>query len=363
MRGHQSGHDPGGGEHHRGHREEGEPRQQWAVAHDPLEELGHEEEHGEHAADHQHAGDVGTCPLAVGEEVERCDRLLGPQFGGHEGGEQCRAGHERGDGDRIAPSGGGRPHEPVDQGGHPEGRGDRPGEIEPTGSTFGLGQVARGQTDQDDADGHVDEQSPPPRDPGGQHAAQHQADAASAAGHRAVGTDGPGPIRSLAEADLEEGEGGRRGDGRADPLYGPGGQQPGGGLGQASHQRGEGEQGDAGHEDLAPAEDVAGPGAEQEQSAEGQGVGVLYPGEAGGGEVQRPVDVGQGGDDDGGVEDDHQVGGQDDAEDHRRIAGRAGLGGRRRGALGQGGGHQLELPFGEVELVIKWRRPPQVSGG
>ena len=73
----------------------------------------------------------------------------------------------------------------------------------------------------------------------GEHAAEDEADAAPAAGHRAVGADGPGPLGALAEADLEEGEGGRCGDGGADALHGPGGQQPGGRLGQAAHEGGQ----------------------------------------------------------------------------------------------------------------------------
>ena len=97
------------------------------------------------------------------------------------------------------------------------------------------------------------------------------------------------------------------------------------------------EQGDAGHEDLAPAEDVAGPGTEQEQAAEGQGVGVLDPGQSGGGEVEGPVDVGQGGDDDGGVEDDHQVGGEDDASTTVGLRVGPGSEGGCRGRVGQGG--------------------------
>ena len=195
------------------------------------------------------------------------------------------------------------------------------------------------QGDQDDADRHVDEEAPPPGDPGGQHSPHHQSDAAPAPGHRAVGPDRPSPLRSLGEAHLEEGEGGRCGDGRPDALDGPGGQQPGGRLGQSAEEGRQGEQRDPGHEDPASSEDVAGAGSEQEQSAEGQGVGVLDPRQAGGREVQGAVDVRQGGDHDGGIQDDHQVGGQDDAQDDRGSAGSAGRGGGFGDAWGQGGGH------------------------
>ena len=52
-----------------------------------------------------------------------------------------------------------------------------------------------------------------------------------------------------------------------------------------------GEEPEAGDEDAAAAEQVAGAGAEQEQPAEGQRVGVLDPGEAGGGEAEVGVDA------------------------------------------------------------------------
>jgi hypothetical protein len=69
----------------------------------------------------------------------------------------------------------------------------------------------------------------------------------------------------------------------------------------------------------AAAEDIAGSRAEQQQAPEGQGVGVLNPGERCGGEVKRPVDVGKCRDDHRDVDDDHQVTGEDDPKDHGSV--------------------------------------------
>ncbi len=79
---------------------------------------------------------------------------------------------------------------------------------------------------------------------------------------------------------------------------------------------------DAEHEHPPPAEDVARTCAEQQEPAEGERVRVLHPREAGGGEAERVVDPGQRRDHDRGVEDDHQVAGDDHGED-RGGAGRA----------------------------------------
>ena len=159
-----------------------------------------------------------------------------------------------------------------------------------------------------------------PGDPGGEGAAEQQADAAAGTGDGAVPGDRAGAGGALGEADGEQGEGRRGGDRGADPLQGAGAEQPGRRLGDAAEHRGEGEEGDAGDEDLAAAEDVAGPGAEQEQTAEGQRVGVLHPGEAGGGEAEVLVDARQRRDHHRDVEDDHQVAAEDDREDEGGVA-------------------------------------------
>ena len=64
----------------------------------------------------------------------------------------------------------------------------------------------------------------------------------------------------------------------------------------------------------APAEDVTGAAAEQQQAAERQRVGVQHPGQAGRGEVQAVGDARQGDVHHGHVENDHQLGAQDDRQ-------------------------------------------------
>ncbi len=84
---------------------------------------------------------------------------------------------------------------------------------------------------------------------------------------------------ALGEERREQGQRRRRGEGGADALEGPGGQQHPAGGGQAADQGADREQGDADEEDAAPAEEVTGPGPEEEQAAEGEDVGVEHPGQ------------------------------------------------------------------------------------
>jgi hypothetical protein len=113
---------------------------------------------------------------------------------------------------------------------------------------------------------------------------------------------------------------------------------------QAAEQRRQREHQDPGDEHAAPAEDVAGAAAEQQQAAEGQGVGVEHPRQAGGGEAQRLLDLRQGDVDDGGVQHDHQLRRRDDGERQRGV-----LAAARRpwvlGALDVGDRHRLLPPL------------------
>ena len=72
-------------------------------------------------------------------------------------------------------------------------------------------------------------------------------------------------------------------------------------------------------------------------AAEGEQVGVEHPGELAPGEAEALLDVGQGDVDDGGVEDDHELGREDDEQEHRR-AGEQGLetSGRPEGGTADG---------------------------
>ena len=72
-------------------------------------------------------------------------------------------------------------------------------------------------------------------------------------------------------------------------------------------------------EDATAAEQVARSGSEQEEASEGEDVGVQDPREGARREAQALLDVRQGNVDDGGVEYDHQLGGQDHEQEYRRV--------------------------------------------
>ena len=100
-------------------------------------------------------------------------------------------------------------HEAVDQRGHPRGRGDRSREVEAPRAALGLGQEAGRERHHDEADGHVDEEPPAPRQPVGERAAEHEADAAAAARDGAVIGDRARALGAFAERRRQQRE--RRG--------------------------------------------------------------------------------------------------------------------------------------------------------
>jgi hypothetical protein len=109
----------------------------------------------------------------------------------------------------------------------------------------------------------------------------------------------------------------------ADALERAGGQQPRAVGGESAEQGGAGEEQDAGQERTAAAGDVSDAPAEQQQSTEGEGVGVQDPGQSRRAEAEVLLDVGERYVDDGGVDADHQVGGDDDEEDRAEVGGAA----------------------------------------
>ena len=173
-------------------------------------------------------------------------------------------------------------------------------------------------TSQDgEPDRHVDEHHPAPRHQLGQRAARHEADGSPGGRHGGEEADGPDPLGPFGEDGGQEGQRGGRGQRGADPLEGAGGQEHPAGDGQPAEERAHGEDGDAGQEGAAPAEEVAGPGPQEEQAAEGEQVGVEHPGELAPGEAEPLLDVREGDVDDRRVQDHHELGGQDDEQEHR----------------------------------------------
>lgn len=308
----------------KGRGEEGDAVLERGVAGDALEVLAEEEPEADHRGEDEDACRVGAAPLPVGEEAEREDRLHGATLPEDEGGEQEDAGGERRQRDRVGPAGGAGALDAVDERAHAQGRAHGPGDVELSRPPLRLGEMARSRHHQDDPDRQVEEEADAPAEQLGEHAADDEPEARGDAGDGAVGGDGAGALAALGEARREQGEG-RGGEERgAGALDGAAAEEHGGGLGEADGERAEGEDREPGDEHAPAAEDVADPGAEEEESAEGEGVGALHPGETGGRHVEAIPDRRQRGDDDRDVEDDHQVAGQDDREDGRAAKGHAG---------------------------------------
>src|SRR6185312_11597459 len=104
------------------------------------------------------------------------------------------------------------------------------------------------------------------------------------------------------------------------PLEGTGGQEQGAARGESSGQGAQREQRDPGQEGATPAEQVTRAGPQQEEAAEGEDVRIEHPRQRRVREVQAALDVGERDIDDGGVEDDHQLGGQNDGQYNRRMS-------------------------------------------
>ena len=234
-------------------------------------------------------------------------------------------------------------------------------------TTLGLGEVAGCQGDQPHADGDVEEQAPPPGDPTGQHPAEDQADAAATSGHRAVGADGPRPGRPLPEADLEQGQRGGCGHRRPDALDGPRREEPLRRTGPVPHQGGHREQRDPRQEDPPPARGYRRPGRRGAGAPRRSGCRRSAPRTARWTRTPATGGSGQGGDDDGGIEDDHQVSGQDDGEDDGGVAEAPPFGASRPRSWARSSkvvGMTVHSVRQEVCAGrLKWRRPPQESGG
>ena len=113
--------------------------------------------------------------------------------------------------------------------------------------------------------------------------------------------------RGVGEQQRDEAEGGRRGQGLAQPLREAGADERPGGLARARSHRGHAEHRDADEEHPASAEDVAEPAAEQQQAARHEHVAVHDPGEAGLGEAEVALDRRERDVHDADVEDEHEL--------------------------------------------------------
>ncbi len=100
----------------------------------------------------------------------------------------------------------------------------------------------------------------------------------------------------------------------AEPLEAAEGDQRALGPGEPVEQRADGKEHEARHEEAAPAEQVGHPPAEQERAAEEDRVGGDDPLQALLGEVQVGLDRGEGDVHDRDVQNDHELGGDDERQ-------------------------------------------------
>jgi AcrR family transcriptional regulator len=127
----------------------------------------------------------------------------------------------------------------------------------------GLGQHARGQGRDDQADRHVDEEHPAPAEVADQQAAGDQPDRDSGDAHRRIHAHRAVPPRAFGEGDGDQRQGGGRGHCPAGALDGARGEQPRLVGGGPAEQRGQREDQNDGDEDPAAPQQVAGCPAER----------------------------------------------------------------------------------------------------
>ena len=192
-------------------------------------------------------------------------------------------------------------------------------EVEAARAPLGLGQVARGQQDHRESDRDVDEQPPAPGEPVGQHAAEHEADAAAAARNGAVIGDRARARLPLAEGRRQQRERRGRRDRGADALHRARAEQPGGRRRQPAGERRGGEQADPDRRACGGGRGCRRRGRRAAGGRRTSACTRSAPTTGPWGEVQRAVDLRQRGDDDRDVEDDHQVAGEDDRQHRGRI--------------------------------------------
>ena len=193
----------------------------------------------------------------------------------------------------------------------------------------------------------------------GQDAAEDEADGRAGAGDAAIDGEGARPLLGFRERHREKREGGRSHDGGERALQGPGAEEHGRVLGQASQGRSGGEADEADHEHPLAPEVVGNAAPEEEQAGEGQRVGGQHPLAVGGRDVQGPLRRGQGDDHHRGVEHDHELGHRDDGERPEALRVEVGRrSGRLVGAV-KGRGHGVSVSGkAEVRSPVPIESPP-----
>lgn len=167
------------GDHH-AHGQEGEAGHQRAEAQHDLHEERQEEEHAEdRAGEHEH-DPVGPGPVAVGEHVQRGDRLRRAALVEDEQGQQGHGGAEGGEREGVGPPFLGGADEPVDERDHAQGGQQRAREVEVPGVALGLVDDLHCHDGYQHGDRDVDEEHPAPVEPFDEDAPREQPDRAAA---------------------------------------------------------------------------------------------------------------------------------------------------------------------------------------
>ena len=236
----------------------------------------------------------------------------------HECGHQGRSRGQRHDCGRVIPTVHRGAGETVDEqhGARRHGRGA--GQVETAAPTRACVQHARSHEGQHEADGHVDEQDPAPREIGGDHPSQQQAESTAAGRDRRIDPKCAVTRRPFRERAGQQGERGGGDDRRPHALRGPRDDECRRRCGEPARQRARGKDKGAGDEHPQPAVEVTHPAAQQKQSAERDRVCVDHPLQVGGVELQGVLYRRQRHIDDGDVQHDHQL--RDGDHDQRDAA-------------------------------------------
>jgi hypothetical protein len=170
-----------------------------------------------------------------------------------------------------------------------------------------------------DADRHVHEEDPLPRQQVGEDPAQQKAEGGAAGGDRAPDAERLRALLALREGRRDDRQRGRGHERGAQALQRAGGDEHPAGLRQAVQQRGDREDHDADEEHTLAPEEVRRSTAEQQEAAEDERVAVDDPLEARRREVEVGLDRRQGDVRDGRVEHDHELRDADEDEDEPAV--------------------------------------------
>ena len=301
-------------DHH--HREQGDARLDRRVPQGHLHVVDEEQEDAEDAGPGDQHGEVSAAAVAVEDDPGRQQRVRGARLPGREHDEQRDAGREEAHRRGRVPAVRRGVGEAVDQAEHPARHRCHARDVQPGARRLGLpAQQQRASGDPDRREEQVDIQAPPPRQVGGQRAAEQQPEARAAGRDRAVDAEGLGPFLHVGERRGQQRQGGRRQQRGEDPLAGTRRHQHGEAVRGAADGGGDREPGQPGQEGRLAADQVGQPPAEQQQATERQCVRGHDPLPVGVGETQGALGRRQREVHHGHIEDDHERGSADGGED------------------------------------------------